>query len=72
MATLKLDEAAIFDIARQIEAPEARIQFIQVACGEDRDLRARVEALLRVNDEQGNFPRFPGRKPPRGHQCHVQ
>ena len=55
MATLKLDEAAIFDIARQIEAPEARHQFIQVACGEDRDLRARVEALLRVNDEQGTF-----------------
>ena len=55
MATLKLDEAAIFDIARQIEAPEARSQFIQVACGEDQDLRARVGALLRVNDEQGTF-----------------
>ena len=55
MATLKLDEAAIFDIARQIEAPEARLLFIQTACGEDRDLQARVEALLRVNDEQGTF-----------------
>ena len=55
MATLKLDEAAIFDIARQIEAPEARVLFIQTACGEDRDLQARVEALLRVNDEQGTF-----------------
>ena len=55
MATLTLDEAAIFDIARQIEAPEARLLFIQVACGEDRDLQARVVALLRVNDEQGDF-----------------
>ena len=72
MATLKLDEAAIFDIARQIEAPEARLLFIQMACGEDRDLQARVEALLRVNDEQGNFPRVAGGKPSRGHQCHVQ
>ena len=59
MATLKLDEAAIFDIARQIEAPEARLLFIQLACGEDRDLQARVEALLRVNDEQGTFLESP-------------
>ena len=59
MATLKLDEAAIFDIARQIEAPEARHLFIQSACGEDRDLQARVEALLRVNDEQGTFLASP-------------
>ena len=55
MAKPKLDEAAIFDAARQIDAPEARLLFIQVACAENRDLQARVEALLRVNDEQGTF-----------------
>ncbi len=55
MATVKLDEAAIFDIARQIQTPEARLRFIQAACGEDPELQARVEALLRVNDEQGTF-----------------
>ncbi len=59
MATPKLDEAAIFNVARQIEAPEARLLFIQTACGEDRDLRTRVEALLRVNDEQGSFLETP-------------
>jgi eukaryotic-like serine/threonine-protein kinase len=59
MATPKLDEAAIFDIARQIETPEARLQFIQLACEEDRDLHARVEALLRVNDEHGTFLESP-------------
>src|SRR5271165_1611755 len=59
MATPKLDEAAIFDIARRIEALEARLLFIQVACGEDRNLQARVEALLRVNDEQGGFLESP-------------
>jgi eukaryotic-like serine/threonine-protein kinase len=59
MATLKLDEAAIFDIARQIAAAEARNRFIQASCGEDRGLQARVEALLRVNDEQGSFLESP-------------
>ena len=33
--------------------------FIQTACGEDRDLQARVEAFLRVNDEQGTFLESP-------------
>ena len=30
MATLKLDEAAVFDIARQIGEAEARLVFIQI------------------------------------------
>ena len=59
MATIKLDEAAIFDIARQIGAAEARCLFIETACGEDRVLQERVEALLRVNDEQGTFLESP-------------
>ncbi len=59
MAMTKLDEPAIFDIARQIKAPEARRLYIEQACAEDRDLLARVEALLRVYDEEGNFLECP-------------
>ena len=72
MATLKLDEAAIFDIARQIAAAEARLLFIQTACGEDRDLQARVEALLRVNDEQGTFLDSPVASLQGAIECHGQ
>jgi WD40 repeat protein/serine/threonine protein kinase len=51
----KIDEPAIFDIARLIKAPEARRLYIEQACAEDRDLLARVEALLRMYDEEGDF-----------------
>jgi serine/threonine protein kinase len=55
MAAPKLDEAALFNTARQIESPEARRQYLQEACGEDHHLRGRVEALLRVHDEDATF-----------------
>jgi serine/threonine protein kinase/Flp pilus assembly protein TadD len=55
MATLKLDEAAIFNVARQIEAPEDRRLYVRQACGEDQALQARIEALLRVYDEEQSF-----------------
>jgi serine/threonine protein kinase/tetratricopeptide (TPR) repeat protein len=59
MDTPNLDEAAIFDDARQIEAPDARRLYIQEACGEDRALRERVEALLRVHEEEHSFLQTP-------------
>jgi hypothetical protein len=46
----KLDEATIFNVARHITAAEARRQYIEQACADDRRLQARVEALLRVHD----------------------
>jgi serine/threonine protein kinase/tetratricopeptide (TPR) repeat protein len=64
MDTLKLDEAAIFNRARQIEAPEARRRYIQEACGEDRALRERVEALLRVHEEERTFLQTPAEGEP--------
>ena len=50
MAGTKLDEAAIFNAARRIEDAAARRRYVAEACGEDRVLAARVEALLRMNE----------------------
>jgi tetratricopeptide (TPR) repeat protein len=55
----RLREEAIFNVARRIEAPEARRLYLQQSCGEDAALRDRVEALLRVHDEECNFLRSP-------------
>jgi serine/threonine protein kinase/tetratricopeptide (TPR) repeat protein len=44
-------EEAIFKAARGIEEPQARRAYLEEACGERLDLRARVEALLRFHDE---------------------
>jgi tetratricopeptide (TPR) repeat protein len=52
-------EEAIFHVARQIEAPEARRLYLEQACGSDDALRARVEALLRVFDEERSFLQAP-------------
>src|SRR5262245_25198429 len=59
MAVPKPGERAIFNAARRIEAPEARRRYVEQACGEDRDLQARIEALLRVHEEDQSFLRSP-------------
>src|SRR5262249_48838886 len=58
----KLHEAAVFDAARKIHDPEARRRYLQEACGEDPDLLTRVEALLRVHDEEDWFLKVPDRR----------
>jgi WD40 repeat protein/serine/threonine protein kinase len=55
MALPRLDEAAIFNAARRLEDPAARGRYVQQACGEDAALRARVEGLLRVHEQEPNF-----------------
>jgi serine/threonine protein kinase len=55
----KLDEEAIFNAARRIEAPEARRLYLRQSCGDDAALQARVEALLRVYDEERSFLQSP-------------
>jgi len=52
MAVQNLDEETIFHAARKIEAPDARACYLEQVCGEDKALHARVEALLRVHDEE--------------------
>src|SRR5262245_40261881 len=52
-------EEGIFDAARRLEAPEARRSYVQQACGGDRALQRRVEALLRIHDEERTFLQRP-------------
>src|SRR5262245_61507646 len=59
MAAPKPGERAIFDAARGIEAAEARRRYVERACAEDRDLQARIEALLRIHDQESTFPGSP-------------
>jgi WD40 repeat protein/serine/threonine protein kinase len=59
MGAPKLDEAALFNDARQIEDPEARLRYIRQVCGDDRALAERVEALLRAHDEDSTFLASP-------------
>src|SRR5262249_61819209 len=59
MALPKPGERAIFDAARGIEEADARRVYVERACGDDRDLRARVEALLRVYDQESTFRGSP-------------
>src|SRR5262245_58743449 len=55
----KPDEQEVFRAARRIEAPEARRAYLESTCGSQPGLRARIEALLRVHDEEQSFLRSP-------------
>ena len=59
MATSKLDEAEIFNVARRSESCEARRRYVDEACCGDTQLRARVEALLRVHEQDFSFLESP-------------
>ena len=48
----QLDEEAIFHLARKINGQEVRDAYLRQSCGGDEALRGRVEALLRVHDEE--------------------
>jgi len=63
----KLNVEAIFNLARLIQTPEARQLYLQQVCGDDAQLQSRVEALLRVHDEQKSFLETPAAKPPPDH-----
>src|SRR5688572_26716386 len=52
MASEQLDEKAIFNIARQIQSPEARAEYLHQVCGADRNLRQRVNSLLEAYEQQ--------------------
>ena len=59
MATPNLDEEAIFNAARRLSAPEERRRYLEEACGTDQALRARVEALLRIFEQEQSFLEAP-------------
>jgi hypothetical protein len=52
MNIVQVDDEAIFQVARKIEASEARQAYLNQVCGEDHSLRERLEALLRVWEEE--------------------
>jgi serine/threonine protein kinase len=45
----------IFNEAAEIEEPGERAKFLDQACGDDVELRAEVEGLLRHDDDAGSF-----------------
>ena len=59
MGAPKLDEAAVFNAARRIDDAAKRRQYVREACGEDLALAGRVEALLRIHDEDPTFLACP-------------
>src|SRR6476646_6817713 len=59
MTSEKLDEKAIFDVARNIDSPSTRAKYLVQACGADVNLIERVETLLRGYEEQASFLESP-------------
>jgi WD40 repeat protein/serine/threonine protein kinase len=55
----KLDERDIFEAARRIAALDARRLYLARTCEDDDALLARVEALLRVHDDDLTFLQSP-------------
>jgi hypothetical protein len=51
MNTTRDDEERIFLAALEIDAPTERANYLNQACGENAELRRRVEALLRRHEE---------------------
>jgi hypothetical protein len=54
-----MDEASLFNAARQIPEAEVRRAYLDRACGEDKRLRTRLEALLRVHEQDRSFLEAP-------------
>ncbi len=53
------DEVSIFNVARLITGPEERRLYLDLACGGDQGLRARLEVLLRAHDDEPGFLEAP-------------
>jgi serine/threonine protein kinase/tetratricopeptide (TPR) repeat protein len=56
---MPLDERLIFDAARRIEGLPARLAYVEQACEHDGELLRRVQALLRVHEEEQGFLQSP-------------
>ena len=66
MVSAKLDEKAIFNVARKIDSPDDREEYLHQVCGADQNLFERVDTLLRAYEMQAGFLELPpaGRAPP--------
>src|SRR5262250_2107221 len=59
MVTKGLDEQAIFEVGRKIEACEAREAYLRQVCGDDAALLERVRALLGAYEQSASFLESP-------------
>jgi len=59
MPTPRPDEESVFNAARRLPTPESREAYVAEACGDDRELRARVEALLVAHEDAPGFLESP-------------
>jgi len=57
------DIEALYHAALEKEAGRERSAYLDAACGENTALRARVEALLKANEEAGKFLESPAFEP---------
>lgn len=54
-----VDEKAVYNIARRIESPQARAEYLEQVCGDRPEVVQRVADLLRVHDEEQSFLEAP-------------
>ena len=47
------DEEAIFDLARRIESPDLRAEYVDQACGTNNELKNRIAELLMTSSLAG-------------------
>jgi len=64
MDAAKLDEKGIFNAARRIADWDSRRLFLEQACGDDRGALARLQALLRIHEQESTFLRSPAEGAP--------
>ena len=59
MADVSPHPDEVFNTARRLVDPASRRAYVAEACGEDADLRQRVEALVRAYERAGDFLESP-------------
>ncbi len=59
MSRAELNEEAVFDIARRIEDEATRKDYVEQACASDPALKARVNELLKLHDDEVSFLESP-------------
>ena len=54
-----LDDKSIFNIARHIDVPDARLEYLDQVCGQDQEAVGRIIALLEMHDREKTFLESP-------------
>ena len=63
MVAHELDEEAIFNVARKIDSADAREAYLRQVCEGNQSLRNRVDALLKVHEQEKSFLASPASPP---------